>query len=142
MLSDKQQYNIIRKVAYKTREFIFTNRNKLYPGSANHLGGLCDWASSALWSNLTREGLSPEVVQGGGHWFIKCGAWLVDVTASQFGQGKVCIRNYDRTIELITSNTKAMHWWHPYKVHKTIKDAGMENNIKFIEQKTGINLGV
>ena len=141
MLDSNQQRKIIRRVATKAREFLFQNRNKLFAGTAPHLSGLCGYASSLLHYNLTKEGLEPEIVQGSGHWFVKCGVWLVDVTASQFGQGKICIRNYNRVQEIIENQTRAFHFWQPFKMSRNPSDLGLGQNIGFIEQKTGIKLG-
>ena len=141
MLDNNQQYKVIRRVATKARAFLFEHRNKLYNGVPNHLGGLCGYATSILHNKLSKEGLDPEMVQGSGHWFIKCGVWLVDITASQFGQGKICIRNYNKVQEIIKSQDRAMLFWHQYKISKRPEDMGMGANEKFIEERIGIKAG-
>lgn len=138
MLSDKQQYNIIRRVATKTRKQVSDNRSALFIGVAKHLGGLCGNASALMFDNLQKAGLQPEIVQGWGHWYNRCGPWLVDITASQFGQGKICIRNFSRTQELIKSQDRAMAWWDPQKISNNLKDSGLESTLKTTKEKLGI----
>lgn len=82
------------------------------PHFPKHLGGYCGYGATMLYAALTAAGLEAEVISGSGHWFAKCGEYLVDVTASQFGQAKVVVRDFERVQEMIQSGEYQMNWWN------------------------------
>lgn len=75
------------------------------------LSGWCGHSSIILSHNLRQAGLDAKLVTGQGHWFVKCEQYLVDITASQFGQPDICVRNFDKTQERIKSNRTIARWW-------------------------------
>lgn len=115
---NKQMRKEIIKIARKTRAFIVNNKYKIpyYNGIPPHLGGLCGHASVILSHNLRQAGMPAQIVTGMGHWFVKCEDFLVDITASQFGQGQVCVRNFNKAVEMAKGNNYNMTWWSPTRI--------------------------
>jgi hypothetical protein len=88
----KQIYNIARQ----TRKFVLTSPDMkaLMGVPLPHLSGWCAHSAIILSHNLRESGLDAKIVSGQGHWFVKCEDFLTDITASQFGQGNICVREY------------------------------------------------
>lgn len=67
------------------------------------LSGMCAIASAHLHSQLTRAGFAPSLFEalredsGEAHIFVTEGAFLLDITASQFGEADVVILPLPRT---------------------------------------------
>jgi len=137
--ADKNTRKIIRKVAIETRKLISDNRKALGTSSAS-LAGLCGHASLALAHNLRKEGLPAEIAQGVGHWFVKCGSFLVDITASQFSQGKICIRDYERTSKLAKDDSRWMGFWNANRIDKDYKVMGLDYAAMQIKNTLKIDL--
>lgn len=93
---------------------------------ARHLGGLCGLASVFLFDRLTEEGFRPQLVMGDGHYFIECHGWLVDVTATQFGQPSVVVLDYQRVQRYIRDEVRAMFWWNARKLYPSVEDSGLQ----------------
>ena len=110
----------IRKVAEETRKLVIIKRNKLWPGTPLNLGGICYYATILLCQKLKEAGFPTLTVMGSGHWYCKVNNWLVDITASQFGQGKICIRDFNATQEKIKKGEVDIHFWRA----KNIGDYG------------------
>jgi hypothetical protein len=87
-----------------------------------------------LYNALTNEGFRPEIAEGYGHWFVKCGDFLVDVTASQFGQGMVCVRDWNRTQKKAESGHYSMGWWRCIKLHKNPGAGGLQIEAENIDK--------
>ena len=81
------------------------------PNFSKTLAGLCMYGSVLTWMRMKDAGLKPEVVSGNGHFFAVCDGLLVDVTATQFGHGKVVVRDYKKVQEMATSGEYALNHW-------------------------------
>lgn len=84
------------------------------------LEGYCGYASVMLYNRLKNEGFFTRIVHSDEHWFIKCDRFLVDITASQFGQGMVCVRDWESTQKKVNSGKYALAFWK-YKGDDDIK---------------------
>ncbi len=111
MLRDKI-YNIARN----TRKFVEKSPElaKILGQPVPHLGGWCGHSSILLSHNLREAGLDAKLVSGSCHWFVECQGYLVDITASQFGRGTICVRDFKKTQELITSGRMNAQWWKAF----------------------------
>jgi hypothetical protein len=103
----------IVKIARQTRKFVENSKELvgLMGKPAPHLGGWCAHSSIILSHNLREAGLDAKIVSGYGHWFVKCENFLVDITASQFGQSRVCVKDFDKIQEVVSSNKINAQWW-------------------------------
>ena len=103
----------IVKIARQTRKFVENSKElvSLMGKPAPHLGGWCAHSSIILSHNLREAGLNASLVSGYGHWFVKCDDFLVDITASQFGQGSICVRDFNKVQEIVSSNKINAQWW-------------------------------
>lgn len=135
------KYKQLRSIAAKTRRTMEKIRNGLYsPNNCSYvshtkdLGGLCGYGSVLLYENLTREGFSPEIVSGSGHWFVKCDEYLMDVTASQFGQSKVVVRNYNKIQEGIKKAEYNRYFWSELK-RGTPEFNGLGGHIEIVHRQ-------
>lgn len=80
---------------------------------AKHLGGWCQYGSWLVWEALKNAGYEVQIVAGHGHWFNKCGEYLCDVTATQFGQNAIVCRKWETVQNDIAQEEKQMNWWKP-----------------------------
>jgi hypothetical protein len=98
-----------------------------------HLAGYCGYGSVLVWQRLKEAGRSPQMVQGHGHWFTICDGFLVDVTATQFGQPKVVVRDFEKIQKMINSGEYKMQWWQPQQTANSPCGMSLCNNIKALE---------
>jgi len=76
------------------------------------LGGLCLDASEFLWKLAKENGITTEIGEGLGHWFVLFGDMIIDITSTQFGQPeKVAIIHYAEAGNI-------GDWWKLIKRHK------------------------
>lgn len=119
---------LIRKIATQVRaeleKFCNINNTKHF-NALPCLGGLCGYGSAMLYEALTKYGFSPQIARGQGHWFVICEGLLVDVTASQFGQPSVVVRDYKKVKEGIHSQKYLMAWWDVDNLYSTLCGAGL-----------------
>src|SRR5574337_223453 len=103
----------IYKVAQEARKFVLNSdeMKKLYGHPQPHLSGWCGYSSLVLAHYLNEAGFPSSLVSGYGHWFVKTGDFLVDITASQFGQEQIVVRNYDAVQEKINSLAVNAQYW-------------------------------
>lgn len=80
------------------------------------LCGFCMYGSIMVWQALKRLGRRPLLVEGAGHWFTHCDGYLIDVTASQFGEVDVVVRSLNG-LEL----RSGQDYWNVRKTSETIK---------------------
>jgi len=102
----------IRKIANRIRKRLEKIATSLLPGVGAHLGGLCGHGALMLHKELTELGRAPQVASGRGHWFVVCDGFLIDVTASQFGQPKVVVRDYEKVKKENGNNLYCRNWWN------------------------------
>jgi hypothetical protein len=79
---------------------------------APDLNGLCAISSAYLCAELEAAGLRPKAVLAPGHCYVECDEFLVDVTATQFGHGKIEVRN---------SSEKQPFYWQGMSRHSSLK---------------------
>lgn len=61
------------------------------------LGGMCAICSVELADRLKKVGFSPNIAKNDTHVFVLCDGYLIDITATQFGQKrKVTIKKHTR----------------------------------------------
>ncbi len=97
--------NTLRSIAARARQE-FVRLNKSYRAD---LLGACGEASVFLANTLKKEGFSPKIALGKGHFFVICDAWLIDITASQFGEDDVVVAQLDD----INRRHPKKDWWIP-----------------------------
>jgi hypothetical protein len=125
-----QVYQTIKKIATKIREELesFAERN---PGgrfsTEPNLAGMCGYGSVMLYEALSEAGFKPKIAAGHGHWFVVCEGYLVDATATQFGQPKVVVRNYEKVRASILSRKYLREWWNASKLSNDECSAGLCN---------------
>lgn len=66
------------------------------------------YGSVLLFDNLKAAGIKSQIVQAHGHYFVVCSGYLVDITASQFGQAKVVVKPYSKVKEMISTGDYGM----------------------------------
>lgn len=79
------------------------------------LNGLCLYASIILKNTLLYYGygnLKPIIATGVGHAFVICNGYIVDVTASQFGQPKVVVRDINAVKKIIETGEISLKFWN------------------------------
>lgn len=85
------------KIAKTVRKQAYNKAHKYY---GEELTGYCARGSAMLWTALVKAGLSPVIClarsQDGDHVFVMCENYIVDVTATQFGERPVCIKRFGR----------------------------------------------
>jgi hypothetical protein len=120
-----KQKRSIKKVAVDVRKTLEKIAPRLNIHAA-HLQGACGYGSVMLFEELKRAGYKPRIAQGSGHWFVVCDGKLVDVTATQFGQPKVVVRDF---IRIQDENNKFIYnrqYWTLYGgLHNTTCSAGL-----------------
>jgi len=130
---------LFRKVATELRKELQTiaPHFNLHWGNSNtiskHLGGYCGFGSTMVWQKLTKMGFKPKIASGVGHWFTVCDNILVDITASQFSQPMVCVRDYEDVQRIIVSNERAMNFWKATKLSSNPNAAGLNTNLEQIK---------
>lgn len=84
----------LRRIARRVRRDVEEQNTNIF-GYYSDLCGLCAIASAALFKELKREKYNPILCYsnycGLGHVYVKVGAYIIDITATQFGKGKVVI---------------------------------------------------
>src|SRR3990167_11485989 len=74
----------IRSVARRVRRYL--DRVAIEDGFSEDLNGLCGKAAAILYHALEHAGFNPKIAHTLGHAFVLCEGYIVDVTATQFGQ--------------------------------------------------------
>jgi len=82
-----------RKIVEALRKKEVENGNKIFP---SRLNGMCARASTILFTLLSNEGFNPTICFGDGHCFLEVENLVVDITATQFGYGKVLIEPIEK----------------------------------------------
>lgn len=90
-----------------------------------HLAGYCGYGSVMVHEALKEHGFKPKIARADGHWFVVCGSLLVDVTASQFSQPMVVVRNYKNVKNIIESNERCMRFWKADRLCSNVKTANV-----------------
>lgn len=116
----------MRRVANRIRKRLEKIATMLHSYTLPHLGGLCGYGSLMLYNELLKLGRKPQIATGGGHWFVVCDEMLVDVTASQFGQPKVVVKDYATVKEQNGNNEYQRTYWNAYSIG-TPKEAGIDS---------------
>jgi len=118
-MNDKQR---IRKIAIDVRktfvERVMPALSKMHLiEDKKSLAGYCGYASAMLYNRLINEGFRPKIAEGVGNYFIKCNEFLVDITASQFGQGTVCVKDWENIQKKVNSKNYELSFWKPVQFH-------------------------
>ena len=126
--------NKITKIAKQVRaeliSFISDGANGF--NSQPHLSGMCGYGAVMVFDALKKAGRQPKIAVGQGHYFTVCDGFLVDVTASQFGQSKIVVRDYEKVKKMIASNEYQMRWWQA-SLHNSVCSANICSNRKMID---------
>lgn len=101
----------LRNIAAQTRKLLENVSKDLMPSVRPDLGGLCGYGSIMLVDKLKEKGYDPSIISGWGHWFVKCDKYLLDITASQFGQPNVVVRDYEKVQDDIRKERRSHDWW-------------------------------
>lgn len=107
----------IYEIAKTTREELQFLLKKLSPHTQKTLQGAGIYGSVLLFDNLKAAGIKSQIVQAHGHYFVVCSGYLVDITASQFGQAKVVVKPYSKVKEMISTGDYGMTWWTAVSLH-------------------------
>lgn len=103
----KQRLLHIARDARKRLERYAAESNIYFP----HLGGLCHKASLVLVKQLLHMKHEPRLLSSMHHWFVVCDGFLIDITASQFGQPPVIVIDHEHIIRIIDERTRDLYWW-------------------------------
>jgi len=131
MSKQAQFKKIARQVRMELESFVGNHPNF---NSQPHLGGLCGYGSVMLHEALKKAGYKSKIASGGGHWFVVCEGFLCDITASQFGQAKIVVRDYEKVKQGILSGNYQMNWWNAHSFHDTACGASLCNLKEPIKQ--------
>jgi len=137
-LTRTEKKKLFRKIATEVRKELQTIAPHFNTGwgtanVAKSLNGYCGFGSTMIWQALKAEGFKPKIINGVGHWFVVCDDILVDVTASQFSQPMVCVREYKTVEKIIESGERSMGFWKNTKASNTPAAAGLNDNEAKIE---------
>ena len=128
MLSPEKK-KVIRRLAYRVRDIVqdivdteyeeaMERGDSEYYNCTESLGGMCARASALLSTLLTQAKIKHELAYGDGHVYIECDGYVIDVTATQFGEqyGMTLIRPQ------FEMQNKELHdtWWRTSKLFKNI----------------------
>lgn len=97
-------------------------KTKLFPP---HLGGACAIASAFIFNALEQAGYEAAIVSGRGHTFVVCEGWLVDITATQFGQPGIVVRDYEKLKLALKEKRLEAPWWVEERRFLSINEAGL-----------------
>jgi len=102
---------IVATRARKTIEKLNARLNYLFPTT---LEGLCGVASGHLFTLLRKAKLKPVIRSNDYHYFVECGGFIVDITATQFYRKKI----------LVIPDNKKRYAYHTNKSlkHKSLRD--------------------
>ena len=98
----RKQVVKLARIARKTAEKIAKEENL-----PNKLNGMCARASAILFRLLKSKGFTPSICFGHCHCFIEIEDLVVDVTASQFGYGRIMIVSRAKILTVL--NPKHQH---------------------------------
>lgn len=126
--------NRLKKMAKEVREELIKLAPIFYGVPAKTLCGLCGFGSAMLFERFKKEGLDVQIANAVGHWFVVCEGFLVDVTATQFGQAKICVRDYEKTVKKVQSGEYKMEWWNAKTLSKTLNKSGLSESLDSIKK--------
>lgn len=134
----QEKKNKIRKIATEVRKEL-QGLSHLNYGSEprkirKDLRGYCRYGSVMVHEALAKNGFKSKIVGGSEHWFVVCGNLLVDITASQFSQPKVVVRNYKEVKRIIKTGECLMYFWKANKFSGSAKLAGLGDALKQINK--------
>lgn len=113
----------LRSIAVQTRKTLESISREILIEAEPSLAGLCGYASLMLSSALEKKGYHAQIIQGRGHWFVECQGFLMDITASQFGQPSVVVKDYKLAQDAITRRKVKQFWWEPQGIDSVEKNA-------------------
>lgn len=93
---DRRQLNIIKDIARQAREWADENAKGHF---SSDLCEFCGIASVNLFLLLKKYGFSPKIAVSHCHAFVICDDYIVDVTASQFGEPDICVLKLHKVCE-------------------------------------------
>ena len=109
--------NKVQEIATRVRKWAERSnigRGKPFPSD---LCGMCAIAAAKLFTELKKEGFDARIVTNDHHCFVQIRDWIIDVTATQFGQPPVLFirrqlmnRSMDKT------------WWRANKSFRSARD--------------------
>ena len=119
----------IELIARKARVWAegFAQRN----GFDSNLRCVCAIASAHLFTVLQKAGIDCFIAYNGEHCFVRCGEYLVDITASQF------LYNRHKDVEIIKYKNRAKHsYWITRRKYVSIEHLRMtQRNVGWPENQ-------
>lgn len=91
---DKQKLELITQLAEKAREWAEKEQEKNPKSFKKNLTGLCAKANSYLFSLLKENQIESHIVINNYHCFLLYEGYVIDVTATQFGEKRILIEEY------------------------------------------------
>jgi len=115
------------EVAKQVREELYKLVKQMNRGNVQkHLQGQCMYGSILIYDAFKAAGIdNVKIVQGHGHYFNLCDKFLVDITATQFGQDPIIVRDYAEVKQCISSGEVLYTWWVETGVFDTPCDASL-----------------
>lgn len=107
-MTPKKMRSVVEGVRKWAEEYARVNRHY-----STGLCGLCAITSAKVWEKLKKRGANPMLCLSlrdfSGHIFVECDDYVIDVTATQFGFGKVVVRKI-KTAQKVDQWVTAWRW--------------------------------
>lgn len=82
------------------------------------LCGFCARGSAILFNELKKRNYEPKIIEGDGHFYIECNGYIIDITATQFGDfSKVVVR------KKLSTYMKNLGYWNVLNKYNSIEAA-------------------
>jgi hypothetical protein len=114
----------IELIAIKARVWAedFARRN----GFSYNLGCMCAIASAHLFTELQEAGIEATISYNTRHCFVRCGEYLVDITATQFAH------NNHKDVEIVKYKNRTKHlYWTTQRKYTSI------DKLRMTQQRVG-----
>jgi hypothetical protein len=86
----REQHRTIYNAARRARRW--TEKNWRRYRAVGDMCGMCGVSSTYLLKLLKKEGIRARIMAGDGHAYVQYKGYIIDVTATQFGNGKIVFR--------------------------------------------------
>ena len=102
----------LQDIATRTRTLLENISKELLINAQPNLAGLCGYGSIMLSEELQRNGHKAQIIGGYGHWFVQCDEkYLMDITASQFGQANVIVKDFEEVQKEVKACPGRTDYW-------------------------------
>ncbi len=124
----------ILRIAKLVRNTIIEG-NKTFGHFEDDLGGACAMASVFLFVELQKANFDPVIATSEFHFFIveRKLNLLVDVTATQFGQPQIIVKNYDSVKRIIKEKIDAP-WWNAVDFYTSISKSNLKQELNYVRR--------